>query len=129
MPIAASLCIISVSITAGIPIALEEGAALNPRKSAFSGSIMIAMGNVLGFVAVFVIQSMYFDGTYVRSCYFFLAVLGLQFVANFFIDRQVEWEDLDDSDYPTFDYGASDGIEEQRRGSTDGEPILSSLYN
>ena len=128
-PIAASLSIISIAITAGIPIALEEGAAINPRKSAFSASIMIATGNVLGFIAVFVIQSMYFNGTYVRSCYFFLTVLGLQFVANFFIERQVEWEDLDDSDYPTFDYGASDSIEEQRRGSTDGGPILSSLYN
>jgi MFS family permease len=118
--IAISMCIISISITAGIPIALEEAAAMNPQKSAFSASVMIASANVFGFMAVYVVESLGQSGTYSHSCYFFLALLSIQLVANFFIEPRV---DLDEG-------GVRYGAEEEAGYTTSffGESVGSGGY-
>ena len=101
--IAISVCMISVSITSGIPLALEEGASINPSKAGFSASIMISAGNLLGYGTVYLTEFLKANENYNKAGYVFLALLSIQFIANLFIEskRSSKFDD-DDSDYEQY---------------------------
>ena len=101
--IAISVCMIGVSITSGIPLALEEGASINPSKAGFSASIMISAGNLLGYGTVYLTEFLKANENYNKAGYIFLALLSIQFIANLFIEskRSSKFDD-DDSDYEQY---------------------------
>ena len=89
---------ISVSITSGIPLALEEGASINPSKAGFSASVMISAGNLIGYGTVYLTEFLKENNNYNKACYAFLALLSVQFIANLFIEaKRSDFED--DSEY------------------------------
>ena len=87
--ISISVCLISISITSGIPLALEEGASINPQKAGFSASVMISAGNLLGYGAVYLTEFLKENNNYNKACYAFLGLLSLQFIANLLLNQSV----------------------------------------
>ena len=119
--ISISVCLISISITSGIPLALEEGASINPQKAGFSASVMISAGNLLGYGAVYLTEFLKENNNYNKACYAFLGLLSLQFIANLFIESKRAPGDDDDSDYY--------GDEEYDSNRDDNSNFAEKLYN
>ena len=119
--ISISVCLISISITSGIPLALEEGASINPQKAGFSASVMISAGNLLGYGAVYLTEFLKENNNYNKACYAFLGLLSLQFIANLFIESKHAPGDDDDSDYY--------GDEEYDSNRDDNSNFAEKLYN